>query len=117
MVKKGRVKKDESVIKTKRDNRRATKEGDDVYLTDEDTDVQKQSIENNRFITTLAQTQYLRTKARTALKRDEEVVFPFLRLPAEIRNMVYRHIVLSRSPSPIRLDRITQFVPYVQILY
>ena len=109
MVRKGHVKKDESVIKTERDTRRATKEDDETW--DEDTDAQQQFNVPPRYITTPAESIYLRTKTRKTIRRDEEILFPFLLLPAEIRNMIYRYLVLSKSGKPIRLDQVTSFVP------
>lgn len=34
---------------------------------------------------------------------DANETFPFLKLPPEIRNMIYRYLVVSRSDAPINL--------------
>ena len=46
---------------------------------------------------------YKRTKVFGKSKLTTDEAFPFLKLPAEIRNMIYRYLVVSRSASPINL--------------
>jgi hypothetical protein len=100
-----RRREDESVIKTEPDTRRADRENDDTFeLTDEEAEVKKTSK-----FTTVEYNRYLRSKARSKARKSSQEVqlhdpFPFLRLSPEIRNMIYRYLVVSKSPYPIRLD-------------
>jgi len=97
--KKKRVKYDPDVIKTERDWRRATgkEDDDDFQLSDEEKDNPK------RTWTTTTLSRYDRRRSRKSSDKSDEP-FPFLKLPAEIRNMIYRYVVVSKAPGPIRLD-------------
>src|SRR5882757_2816578 len=98
--KRSRKRVDSEVIKTQRDSRRADRENDDTFnLTDEE-----RVVESMKY-TTAPVSRYLRTKARKSRSTARSGgPFPFLHLPPEVRNMVYRHIVVSKAPYPIRLD-------------
>jgi len=95
---KKRVKYDPDVIKTERDWRRATgkEDDDDFHLSEEEKDNPK------RTWTTTTLSLYDRRKSRKSSDNSDEP-FPFLKLPAEIRNMIYRYIVISKAPGPIQL--------------
>ena len=108
---KSKRKADEDVIKTEPDKRRAT--GND----EED---EAEEIANALVTVAPLQPAYINKRTTrasfgrksismavtTATKTD----FPFLSLPAEVRNMIYRLIVVSTSPKPIfiTLDRYTR---------
>jgi hypothetical protein len=104
--KRKRIRDDPDVIKTQRDFRRAT--GDEK---DDDFDVvDEPKINLDRGWTTIGFTRYKRAKLRESMPKALDP-FPFLNLPAEIRNMVYRFLVVSRSPNRIRLDVVKDFQP------
>ena len=107
MVRRRRHRREGSVVRTEPDHNRATgrEDEDEFEMEPEDTVVPRSAA----FITK-CESRYLRSKAR---KPDEnsETNFPFLSLPAEIRNMIYRYLVVSKAPGPIRLDQTQVFAP------
>jgi len=54
---------------------------------------------------------YKRSKVfgKSKLIADANNAFPFLKLPPEIRNMIYRYLVVSRSDAPINLSDISKW--------
>lgn len=104
--KRKRVKNDPDVIKTARDFRRATGDGHDDDF--EEADEPKINLE--QAWTDINFSRYKRAKLRESMPKAADP-FPFLNLPAEIRNMVYRYLVVSKSPTKIRLDLAKDFTP------
>lgn len=105
MAKRRRRQTDPDVIPTEPDRRRATGKEDEDAFDEPEEEVVAPVI--NKW-TTAANSRYLRLRARQTSKPAESS-FPFLLLPAEIRNMIYRYLVISKSPEPIRLDSVRNF--------
>lgn len=104
--KRKRVKKDLDVIKTEPEYRRAT--GDEK---DDDFDViNEPKVNLDRCWTTIGFTRYKRTKLRQPMPKADDP-FPFMSLPGEIRNMIYRYLVVSKSKDKIRLHSSDAFTP------
>ncbi|KAI9742302.1 MAG: hypothetical protein M1818_004202 [Claussenomyces sp. TS43310] len=105
MAKKRRIRYDEDVIRTEPDKRRAT--GNDA---DEDEfEAEEAAVSSNPSgWSTIATSRYQRAVSRRSLRKNQ-TSFKFLLLPAEIRNMVYRYVVVSKSPVPIDLGDIKTF--------
>lgn len=99
-----------STIYTKRNTCRATK-----YLDDCDDDDDKQEIMPFGFeLTGYTTTHTSRSeKIKNLVKRSEGSTksFPFMRLPPEIREMVYYHVVIPKSHYPILLNDDIYFRP------
>jgi hypothetical protein len=103
MKKKRQKKVDPDVVYTQRDERRATGNADEDEF-DEAAEVSRDAMGVYYYqplVKTLAETR--RERYAGAKKDSITTNFPFMTLPAEIRNMIYRYIVLSRSGKPINL--------------
>jgi hypothetical protein len=103
-------KHDEDIIRTEPDKRRATgREEDDNFeepFKPTETAIYTPIQPFMRCAQTVRSDFCRRSKTRppTNQKGAHRSHFPFLLLPAEIRNEIYRHIVVSRSDLPIRLS-------------
>lgn len=92
-----RRKVDEDVIKTERDTRRASgKEGENDFVVEEQRLVEPEGwgLTSKRDI--LDRKNFM----RKIHSRRGKIEFPFLKLPAEIRNMIYRYLLVSRAQTP-----------------
>lgn len=86
---------DEDVIKTEPDKKRATgKPDDDEFEEDEEAPFQLSPV---RGLTSLRDILDRKHALRKIHRRQQETDFPFLKLPAEIRNMIYRYLVVSQA--------------------
>lgn len=95
-----RTKIDHDVIRTEPDHRRASGAGDD------DDDVEDEAVSRTPKYEPVYTTRddVIHRRRWTARKsKTQELRFPFFSLPAEIRNMVYRCLVVSQRDEPIDL--------------
>lgn len=97
--------RENSVVRTEPDRRRATgaEDDDEIKTEGEDEDLW------SRKYSTLGMTRYRREKAKRQ-KSTQDATFPFLKLPAEIRIMVYRCLVVSKAETSIDLSTNKTFV-------
>lgn len=105
--KRKRVKHDPDVVKTEPDNRRAT--GDDDENDDIIDTVEEPALVTVGSLVTAGSSLYRRTKLRKSSNNTEQH-FPFMLLPAEVRNMIYRYLVVSNHKGFICIDEPRMFV-------
>lgn len=92
---------DEDIIKTRPDKRRATGKADENDF-DEDDDEAKE-VERPTFYShergwsSVHGILEKKHALRKIHSRGEKTAFPFLELPAEVRNMIYRYLVVSQA--------------------
>ncbi|KAH8599388.1 hypothetical protein B0O99DRAFT_389738 [Bisporella sp. PMI_857] len=112
MAPRRRPKIDNDVIKTEKDYQRATGREDENNFEIEEEKVNLDAkLTFQEWIyqdyTNKTASHYKRARLRQGLGitgTDIDEAFPFLRFPPEIRNMIYRYMVISRAETRIHLD-------------
>ena len=99
-TKRRRKRADLEVVKTERDDRRADRYNDDTLdLSDNEV-----AIALEKFVTAPI-SRYRRARTRRASRdANAQRPFRFLDLPPELRDKVYRHLLVSNAPNSIGLD-------------
>lgn len=91
-------KADEDIIKTEPDKKRATGEDDENDFDEDDGEVPLKMPEQHKYgWTSMRGVLDRKHVLRKFHSRQEETNFPFLSLPPEIRNMIYRYLLVSKA--------------------
>lgn len=103
-----RAKRDPDVVYTERDYRRASGKEDENDFEQDLGAANEADYEKVYTYTTLSRSIRIKYNKSTPRIRTE-APFSFTTLPPEIRNMIYRYLVVSLNPKPIELGGSTYF--------